>query len=190
MPCCLAQGKTDRRDVRLRPPCRRPLSFAPSRAIKPYARRGQAARRYALPSLAGAMSKWRRKQVRTCHRYSSVTCPNRRSACLSLNLPISKSVVRTNATAPAWPNIFQSACARSIAAAGLSHSTGSPAAMTPSTKSKGNATKRVISAIGPPLCCRDNRIAKAREFELEPWPSDVQVGDAWSATRLHAPQAG
>jgi len=31
-----------------------------------------------------------------CHRYSSVTCPNRQSTCLSLNLPISKSVVRLN----------------------------------------------------------------------------------------------
>ena len=48
-----------------------------------------------------------------------VTCPNRRSRCLSLNLPISKSVVRLNATDPAWPNTFQSPCARCIAAAGL-----------------------------------------------------------------------
>jgi hypothetical protein len=46
-----------------------------------------------------------------CHRYSCVTCPNRRSRCLSLNLPISKSVVRLNATDPAWPNTFQSPCA-------------------------------------------------------------------------------
>src|ERR1700738_4548196 len=82
------------------------------------------------------------------HRYSSVTCPNRRSRCLSLNLPISKSVVRLNATEPAWPNTFQSPCARCIAAAGLGQSMGSPAAMLPpSSKSKGNATKRVISAI-------------------------------------------
>jgi hypothetical protein len=65
-----------------------------------------------------------------------------------LNLLISKSVVRTNAIAPAWPNILQSPCARSIAAAGLAHSIGSPAAMSPSTKSKGNATKNEISAIG------------------------------------------
>jgi hypothetical protein len=82
------------------------------------------------------------------HRYSSVTCPNRRSRCLSLNLPISKSVVRLNATEPAWPNTFQSPCARCIAAAGLGQSMGSPAAMPPSLlKSKGKATKRVISAI-------------------------------------------
>jgi hypothetical protein len=85
---------------------------------------------------------------RECHRYSSVTCPNRRSTCLSLNLPISKSVVRLNATQPARPNTFQSPCARCIAAAGLGQSMGSPAAMPPpSSKSKGNATKRVISAI-------------------------------------------
>jgi hypothetical protein len=59
----------------------------------------------------------------------------------------SKSVV-ANAIAPAWPNIFQSPCARSIAAAGLAHSIRSPAAMPPSAKSKGNAAKKVISAIG------------------------------------------
>src|SRR3984893_12417635 len=82
-----------------------------------------------------------------CHRYSCVTCPNRRSRCLSLNLPISKSVVRLNATDPAWPNTFQSPCARCIAAAGRGQSMGSPAAMPPSMKSKGNATKKVISAI-------------------------------------------
>ena len=41
-----------------------------------------------------------------------------------------------------------SPCARSIAAAGLAHSMGSPAAMPLSTKSKGNATNKVISAIG------------------------------------------
>ena len=82
------------------------------------------------------------------YRYSSVTCPNRRSRCLSLNLPISKSVVRLNATEPAWPNTFQSPCARCIAAAGLGQSMGSPAAMPPpSAKSNGSATKRVISAI-------------------------------------------
>ena len=82
------------------------------------------------------------------YRYSSVTCPNRRSRCLSLNLPISKSVVRLNATEPAWPNTFQSPCARCIAAAGLGQSMGSPAAMPPpSAKSKGSATKRVIAAI-------------------------------------------
>src|SRR3984893_5332132 len=80
------------------------------------------------------------------HRYSSVTCPNRRSRCLSLNLPISKSVVRLNATEPAWPNTFHSPCARCIAAAGLGQSMGSPAAIPLSTKSKGNATKKVISA--------------------------------------------
>jgi len=83
---------------------------------------------------------------RECHRYSSVTCPNRRSRCLSLNLPISKSVVRLNATEPAWPNTFHSPCARCIAAAGLGQSMGSPAAIPLSTKSKGNATKKVISA--------------------------------------------
>jgi hypothetical protein len=88
-----------------------------------------------------------------CHRYSCVTCPNRRSKCLSLNLPISKSVVRLNATEPAWPNTFQSPCARCIAAAGLGQSIGSPAAMPPpSSKSKGNATKRVISAIRSHFC--------------------------------------
>src|ERR1700738_2007058 len=80
------------------------------------------------------------------HRYSSVTCPNRRSRCLSLNLPISKSVVRLNATEPAWPNTFHSPCARGIAAAGLGQSMVSPAAIPLSTKSKGNATKKVISA--------------------------------------------
>ena len=83
-----------------------------------------------------------------CYRYSSVTCPNRRSTCLSLNLPISKSLVRLNATEPAWPNTLQSAWARCIAAAGLGQSMGSPAAIAPSMKSKGNATKEVISAIG------------------------------------------
>jgi hypothetical protein len=83
-----------------------------------------------------------------CHRYSSATCPNRRRTCLLLNLPISKSVVRLNATEPAWPNIFQSPCARSIAAAGLGQSIGSPAATPPSLKSKGKATKEVISVIG------------------------------------------
>jgi hypothetical protein len=81
------------------------------------------------------------------YRYSSVTCPNRRSRCLSLNLPISKSVVRLNATEPAWPNTLQSPCARCIAAAGLGQSMGSPAAIPPSAKSNGSATKRVISAI-------------------------------------------
>jgi hypothetical protein len=84
-----------------------------------------------------------------CHRYLSATCPNRRRTCLLLNLPISKSVVRLNATEPAWPSTFQSPCARSIAAAGLGQSTGSPAAVTPpSMKSKGKATKEVISVIG------------------------------------------
>jgi hypothetical protein len=83
-----------------------------------------------------------------CHRYSSATCPNRRRTCLLLNLPISKSVVRLNATEPAWPNTFQSPCARSIAAAGLGQSIGSPAVTPPSTKSKGKATKEVISVIG------------------------------------------
>jgi hypothetical protein len=92
--------------------------------------------------------RWRPLLACEGHRYSSVTCPNRRSRCLSLNLPISKSVVRLNATEPAWPNTFQSPCARCIAAAGLVQSMGSPAAMPPpSSKSKGNATKRVISAI-------------------------------------------
>ena len=84
------------------------------------------------------------------YRYSSVTCPNRRSRCLSLNLPTSKSVARLNATEPAWPNTFQSPCARCIAAAGLGQTMGSPAAIPPpSAKSKGSATKRVISAIRP-----------------------------------------
>jgi len=83
-----------------------------------------------------------------CHRYSSATCPNRRRTCLLLNLPISKSVVRLNATEPAWPNTFQSPCARSIAAAGLGQSIGSPAVTPPSMKSKGKATKEVISVIG------------------------------------------
>ena len=84
------------------------------------------------------------------HRYSSVTCPNRRSRCLSLNLPTSKSVARLNATEPAWPNTFQSPCARCIAAAGLGQTMGSPATIPPpSAKSKGSATKRVISAIRP-----------------------------------------
>jgi hypothetical protein len=83
-----------------------------------------------------------------CHRYSSATCPNRRRTCLLLNLPISKSVVRLNATEPAWPNTFQSPFAQSIAAAGLGQSIGSPAATPPSMKSKGKATKEVISVIG------------------------------------------
>jgi hypothetical protein len=103
-----------------------------------------------------SVAQWSRQQRRKCHRYSSGTCPNRRSTCLSLNLPISKSVVRTNAMAPAWPNILQNPCARSIAAAGLAHSIGSPAAMSPSTKSKGNATKKVISAMGHRFAWRDN----------------------------------
>jgi hypothetical protein len=51
-----------------------------------------------------------------------------------------------NATEPAWPNTFQSPCARCIAAAGLGQSIGSPAAMPLSAKSKGKATKNVISA--------------------------------------------
>jgi hypothetical protein len=68
--------------------------------------------------------------------------------CFLLNLPISKSVVRLNATEPAWPNIFQSPCAQSIAAAGLGQSMHSPAATPPSLKSKGKATKEVISVIG------------------------------------------
>jgi hypothetical protein len=92
--------------------------------------------------------RWRPLLACDGHRYSSVTCPNRRSRCLSLNLPSSKSVVRLNATEPAWPNTFQSPCARCTAAAGLVQSMGSPAAMPPpSSKSKGNATKKVISAI-------------------------------------------
>ena len=82
-----------------------------------------------------------------CHRYSSATCPNRRRTCLLLNLPISKSVVRLNATEPAWPNTFQSPCAQSIAAAGLGQSIGSPAVTPPSMKSKGKATKEVISVM-------------------------------------------
>ena len=87
-------------------------------------------------------------QVAFGHRYSSATCPNRRRTCLLLNLPISKSVVRLNATDPAWPNTFQSPCARSIAAEGLGQSMGSPAATPPSMKSKGSATKEVISVMG------------------------------------------
>ena len=55
---------------------------------------------------------WRPLLACEGHRYSSVTCPNRRSRCLSLSLPISKSVVRLNSTEPAWPNAFQSPCAR------------------------------------------------------------------------------
>jgi hypothetical protein len=94
--------------------------------------------------------------ARKCHRYSSVTCPNRRSTCLSLNLPISKSLVRQNATEPAWPNTFQSPCASCIAAAGLGQLMGSPAAIAPSTKSKGNATKEMISAIGSRRCADDH----------------------------------
>ena len=39
---------------------------------------------------------WRPLLACEGHRYSSVTCPNRRSRCLSLSLPISKSVVRLN----------------------------------------------------------------------------------------------
>jgi hypothetical protein len=102
----------------------------------------------ALSAEAAGRLGWRPLLACEGHRYSSVTCPNRRSRCLSLNLPISKSVVRLNATAPAWPNTFQSPCARCIAAAGLVQPMGSPAAMPPpSSKSKGNATKRVISAI-------------------------------------------
>jgi hypothetical protein len=46
------------------------------------------------------------------------------------------------------PNIFQSPCARSIAAEGLGHSIASPAAMPPSMKSKGKTSKEVISVIG------------------------------------------
>jgi hypothetical protein len=49
---------------------------------------------------------------------------------------------------------FQSPCARRIAAAGLGQSTGSPGAMAPSMKSKGNATKKMISAIRFPPCLR------------------------------------
>jgi len=82
------------------------------------------------------------------HRYSSATCPNRRRTRLLLNLPISKSVVRLNATEPAWPNTFQSPCAQSTAAAGLGQSIGSPAVTPPSMKSKGKATKEVISVMG------------------------------------------
>ena len=166
MPGCLAQGKTDRCDVRLRPP--QLAAAVPWCARQAQCRTGPG------------------KQGRKCHRYSSVTCPNRRSTCLSLNLPISKSVVRTNAIAPAWPNTFQSPCARSIAAAGLAHSTGSPAAIPPSTKSKGNATKTVISAIGHRFACRDNRMAKAQEFELKPWPPDVGK----SGGLIHHPGTG
>jgi hypothetical protein len=78
---------------------------------------------------------------------SSGTCPNLRSTCAWPNLPISKSLVRLSATAPAWPNIFHSPSALCIAAAGLGHLIGSPAAMPPSTKSNGKATKYVIPAM-------------------------------------------
>src|SRR6202035_2030931 len=74
-------------------------------------------------------------------------CPNLRSTCAWPNLPISKSLVRLIATAPAWPNIFHSPSALCIAAAGLGHLIGSPAAMPPSTKSNGDATKYVIPAM-------------------------------------------
>src|SRR5258707_13042788 len=66
-------------------------------------------------------------------QYSLGTWPNRRRVCLTSNLPISKSVVRLNAIAPAWPKVFQSPCARATAAAGLEHLTGSPATTPPST---------------------------------------------------------
>ena len=43
--------------------------------------------------------------------------------------------MRTNATAPAWPNIFHMLLARSIADAGLAHLNGSPAMRPSSAKS-------------------------------------------------------
>jgi hypothetical protein len=109
----------------------------------------RAARASRPPTIAGGTSLLIRiRGWLFCHRYSLATCPNRRRTCLLLNLPISKSVVRLNATEPAWPNIFQSPCAQSIAAAGLGQSIGSPAVTPPSLKSKGKATKEVISVIG------------------------------------------
>jgi hypothetical protein len=129
-----------------------------------------------------------------CHRYSSVTCPNRQSTCLSLNLPISKSVVRLNATEPAWPNIFQSPCARCIAAAGLGHSIGSPAAMLPSIKSHGIATKEVISVIGSGLfdCLADDPgqsgclASQLSAFSIRPLPPHSLYGGGYIfAARLH-----
>jgi len=110
-----------------------------------------------------------------CHRYSSVTCPNRRSTRLSLNFPISKSLVRLYATAPAWPNTFQNACARCIAAAGLGQSAASPAVIAPSMKSKANATKEMISATGFHRCADDHTgYCASRDVTsgFRPWQHD------------------
>src|SRR5580692_6436200 len=78
---------------------------------------------------------------------SSGTSPNFRNTVASLKSPVAGSPVRLNATAPVWPNTFHRPCARSIAAAGLGHSMGSPTTTLPSATSNGNATKYVIPAM-------------------------------------------
>jgi hypothetical protein len=126
----------------------------------------------------------------------AATCPNRRSRCLSLNLSISKSVVRLNATEPAWPNTFQSPCARCIAAAGLGQSMGSPAAMPPSLlKSKGNATKRVIAALRSHFvkftCCAlreqgDPAVRDRKATRLPAGCSSIASSSRWNSATINS----
>src|ERR1700676_2794907 len=98
--------------------------------------------------------------LREEHHYnaleSSGTSPNFRNTVASLKLPVAGSPVRENATAPVWPNTFQRPCARSIAAAGLGHSMGSPTTTLPSATSNGSATKYVIPGIASPLLSHTN----------------------------------
>jgi hypothetical protein len=64
------------------------------------------------------------------------------------DLKIGSPTERYSTSMAKYLHTFQSPFARSIAAEGLGQSTGSPAAMPPSIKSKDNATKKMSSAIG------------------------------------------
>jgi hypothetical protein len=81
---------------------------------------------------------------------SSGTSPNFRNTVASWKSPVAGSPVRLSATERVWPSTFQRPCARSIAAAGLGHSIGSPTTTLLSATSNGNATKYVIPATAPP----------------------------------------
>src|ERR1700686_828527 len=72
---------------------------------------------------------------------SSGTSPNFLMTLASPNSPMAGSPVRLKATAPTWPGLRDNASAGMIAAFGLKHSVGSPAAMPSSAATKGSATK-------------------------------------------------
>jgi hypothetical protein len=61
-----------------------------------------------------------------------------------------------------WPNTFQRPCARSIAAAGLGHSIGSPTTTLPSATSNGSATKYVMAMACHPGLMQDTMLLAKR----------------------------